>query len=732
VRLTAAAEAAWMIAAGEAAASGHPRIEPGHLLIGVLSLGKIGSQADSGGLAVDAPRVRAENERLLAALAPLDVDTLRLRRRARSRLGRGPAPGPPAGPLSRSLTAKAIFAAASDFAGGEPIGIAHLLAALAEGVDALTAELVRSVRVDPAALRSAALRAGSPQGPAPAAGGTPILDRHGRDLTEAAVRGELPPSFGHEREILAVLRALGRGPRRSPVLVAETGMAKEAIVHGLARRAASAEAPGFEGRRLVALDAAALAGGARDPASAARTIAALGAELRSRPEVLLFLDDVHTVAAALAPTLARGELRLVGATTPEGWTQLEPFRRLFERVDVLEPDREETLEILRGLRPTLERHHDADLPDESLEAAVDLSMRFEVDRRLPDKAVDLLELAAAQAGEPSSPDASAARGGGDAGFASVVTATAVARALASKRGLPVPLVLRELPGALGARLGTLESALAARIAGQDEAIARVGWRLRIAFAAAPSRPGPLAVLLFAGPSGCGKTETARLVAEHLFGSPAAVIRVDGADLADGEAVARLTGAASDPRRSEERGLLAAAVRARPRAVLLLEQVEDADPGALDAFVQAVEQGRLTDASDRPADVRRLVAVLTSRLDEPALHRRLPGLVGRVDELVPYRALDLEDVAVAVGRAIAGIVAAAEARHGVRIRVSPEAARHVAERAAAEGPGASAARSTAERLVQGPIGALVVTGKLARHAAWKAVYDEGGVYVLPEG
>ena len=175
MRLTAAAEAAWMIAAGEAAASGHARIEPAHLLIGVFSLGKIGSQADAGGLTIDAARVRLENERLLDALVPLKLDTRARGRRARTRLGRGPALGPPAGPLSRSLTAKAIFAAAADFAGdGEPVGVAHLLAALAEGVDTLTSDLVRSMRIDPAALRAAALHASAPERPLPGqAGDTP-------------------------------------------------------------------------------------------------------------------------------------------------------------------------------------------------------------------------------------------------------------------------------------------------------------------------------------------------------------------------------------------------------------------------------------------------------------------------------------------------------------------------------------------------------------------------------
>ncbi len=543
MRLTAAAEAAWMIAAGEAAASGHARIEPAHLLIGVLSLGKIGSQADAGGLTIDAARVRRENERLLEALVPLKLDTPRLRRRARTRLGRGPAVGPPSGPLSRSLVAKAVFAAAADFAGeGAPIGVAHLLAALAEGVDALTADLVRGMHVDPAALRAAALHAAAPERSLPGdPGGTPQLDRLGRDLTELARRGDLPPVFGRRREVLAVLQALARGNRHVPVLVGERGVGKTAVVEAIAVRAAEGKDPAvLAGRRIVELDAGALAAAAGGHAGLEERITAVLAELRSHPEVLLYVDDVHIVVPLLAPALARGELRCIGATTVEEYRRLDAQvpggAARFERVSVEEPDREESLEILRGLRPLLERHHDAGLPDEALEAAVDLSVRFEVDRRLPDKAIDLLELAAAEVRDTA---ATLAQGAGSsaepaapepAAEAALVTAESVARALAAKRGLPLPLVLQDLVGGVGSRLASLEAALRERIVGQDEALARVVRRLRLAFAAPPVRPGPLAVLLFVGPSGVGKTEASRVVAGHLFGSAWGMIRVDVSDL----------------------------------------------------------------------------------------------------------------------------------------------------------------------------------------------------------
>jgi ATP-dependent Clp protease ATP-binding subunit ClpC len=741
VRLTAAAEAAWMIAAGEAASSGHARIEPAHLLIGVLSLGKIGSQADAGGLAIDAALVRRENDRLLEALVPLRLDTMRLRRRARTRLGRGSALGPPGGPLSRSLAAKAIFAAAAEFAGaGEAIGVAHLLAALAEGVDTLTADLVRGMRVDPAALRAAALQAAGPEpSPPGGAGDTPLLDRYGRDLTELARRGELAPVFGRRREILAVLQTLARGTRHVPVLVGERGIGKTAVIEAIAMRAAEGSDPAvLAGRRIVELGTGTFA----VAAGVEGKVDALVAELRAHPEVLLFVDDLHLLAPRLAPALARGELRCIGAASVEEYRELEALlaggEARLEGVTVEEPDREEALEILRGLRPILEKQHDAGLPDEALEAAVDLSVRFEVDRRLPEKAIGLLELAALHVrrralAPASTTDPSAEPAGIEPGADAVtVTAESVARALAEKRGLPAALVLQDLSGGVGPRLTSLEGALAERIVGQDDAIGRIVRRLRLAFAAAPTRPGPLAVLLFVGPDGVGKSEAARVVAGHLFGTAWGMIRVDVSELTDGDGVARLVGSPPGRRPLEDEGLLTAAIRAKPHALLLLDEIEKAHPRVLEVLLQILGEGRLTDAGGRSTDARRLVVVMTSGLDEATIRRRYPpALLAHADEIIAFRALDAEDVAMAVGRALAEIVSAVERRHGVRLRVTPGATRFLAERAAADGPGASAARSVAERLVQGPLSALVVAGKLSRHTSWKAEYDEGGIYILPE-
>jgi ATP-dependent Clp protease ATP-binding subunit ClpC len=787
MRLTAGAEAAWMIAAGEAAVGGHPRIDPAHLLIGVLSLGKLGPGAESAGLGVSAALVRDENARLHEAVAAAGLDATRLRRRARVQLGRGPVQGPPPGPLSRSLTCKAVFAAAEAFAGSDrPVGVAHLLAALAEEVDVVTARIIRQGGGESAKLRAALLAAASGEPPplpatdAPSPGvaapapGTPTLDRFGRDLTALARKGEIGPIIGRRREILAVLQTLARSSKNNPLLVGEAGVGKTAVVEAIAIRAAEGKDPAvLAGKRIVELSVGALLGGTVHRGAFEERVQSVVAEARAHPEVIVFIDELHALVGAgragqggfdaanlLKPALARGDLRCIGATTLEEYRRFiesdSALERRFERVLVEEPGRDETLEILRGLRARLERHHTVTITDEALAAAVDLSVRFESDRRLPDKAIDLVDKAAARTRRPTpsllrSPTAVDKSPTVEA---PPVTAAIVARVLAEKRRIPLDLVTETLDGGMGSRLLTLEGFLREHLLGQEEALARVSRRLRLAFATPRGRRGPGAVLLFLGPSGVGKTETARLLAEHLFGSASGMIRIDMSEFMEEHSVAKLIGSPRGHVGHEEEGQLTDAIRSKPHALLLLDEVEKAHPRVLDVFLQLFDEGRLTDAKGRPADGRQLVVVMTSNLGAtgvrpaPGFIRQGPNdsappapdlrgvfrleLLNRINEIITFRELDLDDVEAIVGRALAELTSAVEHRHGVRVRVTPEAARFAAQQTTLASPGARGARRTVERLVNGPLGALVLTGKLTRHTAWVVVYDEGGIYLLPEG
>ncbi len=578
MNLSPGAEAAWMIAAGEAAAGGHALIEPAHLLIGALSLGKLGGGVASGDLNTNAVLVRDENARLLKALSSCGVEATRLRRKARSQLGRGTVQGPPKGPLSRSLTCKAVFAAATDLAGaGQGVGVAHLLAALAEDdVDAVTSRIFRAAGAEQAKLRVALMEAGK-----------------GPDV-------------------------FGAGPA------------------------------------AAALDRA---------------------------------------------------------------------------------GRDETLERLREMRPRLEQDFGVSIADEALAAAVDLSVRFEPERKLPDKAIELVDKAVERMRPSSTPEGAPTE-------PLLVTPLTIARVLAERRQLPLDLVAETLDSGMRGRLLALEDYLRQRVLGQDDASGRVARRLRLALSSPPSRPGPRAVLLFVGPSGVGKTETARLLAEHLFGSASGMIRMDMSELREEEALTRLVGSPPGDPAGDREGRLTMALRQKPEALLLLDEVEKAHPRVLEVFMKMFDEGRITDARGRTADAERLVVVMTSNPaaargsatpNEEELRKVFGvGLLKRIDEVVYFRALDPDDVEMIVGRALADLTSAVERRHSVRVRVTPEAARFAAQQAVQAAPGARGAKRTVERLIHGPLGALVLTGKLTRHTSWVAVYDEGGIYLLPEG
>jgi ATP-dependent Clp protease ATP-binding subunit ClpA len=578
MNLSPGAEAAWMIAAGEAAAGGHALIEPAHLLIGALSLGKLGGGVASGDLNTNAVLVRDEKARLLKALSSCGVEATRLRRKARSQLGRGTVQGPPKGPLSRSLTCKAVFAAATDLAGaGQGVGVAHLLAALAEDdVDVVTSRIFRAAGAEQAKLRVALMEA-------------------------------------------------GKGP------------------------------------------------------------------------------DVFGAGSAAAALDRAG--------------------------------RDETLERLRELRPRLEQDFGVSIADEALAAAVDLSVRFEPDRKLPDKAIELVDKAVERMRPSSTPQ-------GAPEEPLLVTPLTIARVLAERRQLPLDIVAETLDSGMRGRLLALEDYLRQRVLGQDDASGRVARRLRLALSSPPSRPGPRAVLLFVGPSGVGKTETARLLAEHLFGSASGMIRMDMSELREEEALTRLVGSPPGDPAGDREGRLTMALRQKPEALLLLDEVEKAHPRVLEVFLKMFDEGRITDARGRTADAERLVVVMTSNPaaargsatpNEEELRKVFGvGLLKRIDEVVYFRALDPDDVEMIVGRALADLTSAVERRHSVRVRVTPEAARFAAQQAVQAAPGARGAKRTVERLIHGPLGALVLTGKLTRHTSWVAVYDEGGIYLLPEG
>ena len=781
---------AWRIAATEAGAAGYAKIECAHLMMGLLSLDKasvralkdLGLNPDQMGL------VAAERAAVDSLFREAAASTRVLRRALRARVKKRPPR--PKGLMSRSSASKAAFARAEALAAGRATNALHLLTVLLREPDPPIASLMTDHRLGPEVATRAEIAAAHPFNPvieakppstrtasraeAPAAPKIEsALARFGRDLTAGALRGELGPVIGRRKEILAVLQTLARSTKSNPLLVGEAGVGKTAIAEAVAIRGVAGKDPQvLGGKRLVELNVGALVAGTEYRGEFEKRMTELLAELRESKDVILFIDEIHTLVGAgragsgldaanfLKPALARGEIRVIGATTIKEFRETiekdAALERRFEKIDVPEPSVTEALEILRGLKERFERHHGIVLADAALEAAVSLSVRFDPDHRLPDKAVDLVDKAAArarvptlsQARMPASEDAKATGG-------TTVDARLVAEVLAEKKGLPIEIVT---DGAgEGARLLKLEGHLKSKIVGQDEAVAKVAARVRLAHSGLSERRGPLAVFMLLGPTGVGKTEMARTLAKFLFGGADDLLRFDMSEYMEEHSVSRLIGAPPGYVGHEEPGQLTEGLRRKPYSVVLLDEVEKAHARIFDVFLQLFDAGRLTDAQGRVADARNAIVVMTTNLGSgPSISkagfvagsdtvpltkagkakadlRRFfrPEFLNRVDDIITFRALDESDVRRIARPLLAALVNKVRKTHGVFLRFEAEAEAFVIRSGFDPEKGVRELKRVIERLVEMPLANLALSGQLPKHPAWKAVYDEGGLYFLPE-
>ena len=622
---------------------------------------------------------------------------------------------------------------------------------------------------------------------------TPRLDRHGRDLTAAARDGALDPVVGRAEEIDAVLEVLARRTKNNPVLLGDPGVGKTAIVEGIAARIVAGEVPeGLRDLRVVALDLAGMVAGTKYRGEFEQRLTSVIDEVvAARRSVVVFVDELHAVVGAgaaeggamdagtiLKPALARGELQMIGATTLREYRrhiERDPaLERRFEPVRVPEPTVEQTVAILRGLRERYERHHGVVISDGALDAAAVLSDRYVRDRFLPDKAIDLIDRAAARVrlrapAPPAGPavgleerfeqltrardiavdaedyeraealtrelDAVAAQlatardAPPDAGARPELTRDDVAAAVSRATGIPVARV-----DAVGAadreRLLGLEAELARRVVGQDAAVEAVADAVRSGRAglAAPGRP--TGSLLFVGPPGVGKTELARALSDALHGGEP--VRFDMGEFADAASLTRLLGAPPGHVGHDEPGQLTEALRRDPYAVLLFDEVEKAHREVTGALLALLDAGRLTDSHGRSVDATHAVVVLTSNLGaelilaapggdvelarEPvlALARVVlrPELVNRVDEVVLFAPLSPAALAAITGMVLAETRGRLRTQ-GIGLAVSDAALAWLAGRGSG-GPalGARPLRRTVAREVDRQLSRMLLAGTAA--------------------
>ncbi len=498
------------------------------------------------------------------------------------------------------------------------------------------------------------------------------LEKYSRDLTQQAREGKLDPVIGRDKEILRVMQILSRRTKNNPVLIGEAGVGKTAIVEGLAQKIATNDVPEILiGKRVVALDLGGMIAGSRFRGEfEERLKAAIEEVQRSEGEIILFIDELHTVVGAgaaqgamdasnmLKPSLARGELQCVGATTLDEYHKHiekdSALERRFAPVYVDEPNVEDTIRMLRGLSDRYEAHHKVRFADEALVAAARLSSQYVPDRRLPDKAIDLIDEAAAklrvalyslppelkqekteidrltaeeeQAGLERDYERAARKKAerlrleteynekrekweAEHQLDEVVDVDDIAQVIAQWTGIPLSQMLESE----AEKLLRMEDRLHERIIGQEEAVHAISDAIRRARSGLKDPSRPIGSFIFIGPSGVGKTELARALAEFLFGDEDALVRLDMSEYREQHTVSRLFGAPPGYIGYEEGGQLTEAVRRRPYRVILFDEIEKSHPEVWNALLQILDDGRLTDGQGRLVDFRNTVLIMTSNL-----------------------------------------------------------------------------------------------------------------------
>ena len=544
----------------------------------------------------------------------------------------------------------------------------RLLTALGARPDELFDDIARAIGASPAQTTAEGPRSGAPRGKGVSGGKTPTLDQFGRDLTQMAREGKLDPVIGRSQEIERVIQILSRRTKNNPCLIGEPGVGKTAIAEGLAQKITADEVPELlRGKRVVTLDLTGMVAGTKYRGDFEERIKNAVDEVVRAGDIILFIDEVHTLIGAgaaegavdaaniLKPSLARGELQIIGATTLEEYRKhIEKdaaLERRFQPVTVGEPSQEEAVLILRGLRDRYEAHHKVKITDEALESAVTLSSRYISDRYLPDKAIDLIDEAASRVrlrAFTAPPDLKkledevkrldeekkaavneqdferAARLRDEerevtarlekqreewqeknAGITGEVTAREVAEIVSSWTGVPVT----QLTEAEGQRLLRLEETLHQRLVGQDEAVSAVA-RGRVGLKD-PKRP--TGSFIFLGPTGVGKTELCKALAEAMFGDENAMIRLDMSEYMEKHTVSRMVGSPPGYVGYDEGGQLTEKVRRKPYAVLLFDEIEKAHPDVFNLLLQILEDGVLTDGQGRRVDFRNTVIIMTSNV-----------------------------------------------------------------------------------------------------------------------
>ena len=587
---------------------------------------------------------------------------------------------------------------------------------------------------------------------------TRILDQYSRDLTLLAASGSFDPVIGRDEEIRRSVQILSRRSKNNPVLIGEPGVGKTAVAEGIAAYIAGSDAPdSMAGKRLVALDLPALLAGTKYRGDFEERVKAVLKDVKKAGDVILFIDEMHTMIGAgsaegaidaaniLKPALGRGEVQIIGATTPEEYRRhIEKdaaLERRFQPVKIAEPSRGDSLKMLGAVRQGLEKHHGVKISDAALTAAVDLSARYINDRFLPDKAIDLADEAAAHI---------RVSGGG------LVTAEDIAAVVSLWTGIPVA----NLSADETKRLRNMESILHRRVIGQNEAVTAVSRAIRRGRVGLSDPDRPIGSFLFLGPTGVGKTELCRALAEAVFGESEAMIRLDMSEYMEKHAVSKLIGSPPGYVGYEDGGQLTERVRRKPWSVVLFDEIEKAHEDVWGILLQIMDDGRLTDSAGRVVSFRNTIIVMTSNVgaksisegrprmgftpdggDEAQLMRTRineelrrtfkPEFLNRIDETIVFRRLSRAEIRSIAERMLLTVAERFKAL-GMTLSVPDQVVDFLAERGYDEKYGARPLRRAIRSMIEDKAAELMLTDSLGRGDTVQARIDGNKLILTKHG
>nr|WP_294525073.1 ATP-dependent Clp protease ATP-binding subunit [uncultured Blautia sp.] len=692
-------------------------------------------------------------------------------------------------------------------------GTEHLLLALLRETDCVATRLLYTLGINIQKLYSAVLTVMGYDGELPndtfAAGkagangngsATPILDKYSRDLTELAEAGRLDPVVGRDKEISRLIQILSRRTKNNPCLVGEPGVGKTAIAEGLAQRIVLGMVPDtVKDKRVVVLDLSGMVAGSKYRGEFEERIRGVVNEVREHQGILLFIDELHTIIGAggaegaldasniLKPSLSRGEIQIIGATTLEEYRKYiekdAALERRFQPVTVEEPTEEETLEILKGLRPYYERHHKVKIQDDALKAAVATSIRYISDRFLPDKAIDVIDEAASkvqlqgfqtvpeleelqrQIQEMIQDKEDAVKAGDlrrageiqkkqkelEASFTKkrervqkaagrkqlLVDEKTVADIVSQWTKIPV----QKLTEGESKRLARLEKELHKRVIGQEEAVAAVSQAVKRGRVGLKDPNRPIGSFLFLGPTGVGKTELSKALAEAVFGSEQAMIRVDMSEYMEKHSVSKLIGSPPGYVGYEEGGQLSEKVRRNPYSVILFDEIEKAHPDVFNILLQVLDDGHITDAHGRRVDFKQTIIIMTSNAGAQAIVepkrlgfiseedgkkdyermkagvmdevRRIfkPEFLNRIDEIMVFHTLKKEDIKKIVSILLKKLETRCQEQMNITLRVAASVKDYLAESGFDSKYGARPLRRAIQTRIEDPLANEVLEGRI---------------------